>query len=191
MTQPVILHCAELGRDISALCHAVPDAMVFDARLEPSGCLHAHQAAVAMADERGWDSVWVLEDDAVMTPAYSRARWEADVLWSRLHGYGVLVGACVTTSRPKPAGRGGLVAVETFHSAHCIVYHRSAYAIAAQMTRPLDVQLGERGANPVVAVPFVAHQAPGWSAHLKKDVDYTPMYDRHERFLLSVARRAA
>ncbi len=89
---------------------------------------------------------------------------------------------------PRPA-RSGLVAVDRFYSAHCIAYHASAYDVALRMRRPLDVQLGDLGARPVVAVPFVAHQRPGWSAHMRKLTDYTKMYVRHESHLLRVDKQ--
>lgn len=186
----VILHCPPLGRDIGPLLAAVPDATVLTGGIEPSGCLKGHQAAVRMAADRGWSSVWVIEDDCRFLPAFSRARWEADAAWAWAHGYGVLTGGCVATVRPRPV-RDGLVAVDRFHSAHCIAYHASAYEIAARMEDPLDVQLGDLGARPVVTVPFMATQLPGYSGNEHRQVDYRAMFDRHEAYLRRVLRTRA
>jgi hypothetical protein len=168
----------------------VPDAIVRECPLEPDGCIKAHKAAVAYAAEQGWPSVWVIEDDCAFTRSFSRAKWEQAIAWTREQGYGVLVGGCVTTSAPKKIAD-GLLSVATFRSAHCVVYHQRAYPIAAVMSRPLDVNLGQLGAKPVVAVPFVAYQAPGYSANQKKIVDYGPMYRIHEEHLLRINRRRA
>jgi hypothetical protein len=185
----VVIHCPALGRDLSELKAKVPDLLVYEATIQPGGCCIAHQAVVAMAAAEGWPNVWVLEDDCVLLPTWSRERWEADVAWAAANGYGVVTGAVATTLRPKRTGRDGLVAVDQFRSAHCIAYNAQAYPIAAAMREPLDVQLGDLGAKPVVTLPFVAHQRPGLSANTGRVEDYTHHYVNHEAFLRRVTQR--
>lgn len=190
MIPAVIAHCPELGRDIAGIHAAVPQAIVHRAAKFPphthDGCIAAHQAIVRMAIAEDWPAVFAIEDDCAFTPAFSLAQWEADVAWAAAHGYNVLTGGCISARHPRLV-RAGLFAVERFKSLHCVVYLRSAYAIVLRVVYPIDVMLGRLGARCLMAYPFVALQAPGYSGIQDRIVDYGPRYRRYEQELGALA----
>lgn len=189
MIAAVIAHCPVLGRDISGLFKAVPHALVHIAARTTNGhdgCIAAHRAIVQMAREHGWPSVFVMEDDCAFTSAFSLEQWERDIRWAGKHGYNVIAGGCVSTRNPVKV-RDGLFAVERFKSTHCVAYHESAYAVVDRVKEPIDLQLGLQGGKCVVVHPFVAVQAPSFSGIQNRDVDYRPMYARHEAHLATLA----
>lgn len=181
----VIVWCPPLNRDISVLQACVPNAEVF---LAPrmahghDGCILAHQAIVQRAKAERWPAVFVMEDDCAFTDAFSLKQWRADVAWAAAHGYDIVTGGCVSTRNARVV-RDGLCAVDRFKSTHCVAYLPAAYDIVLTIAEPIDVNLGRRGGKPLVTVPYVAVQRPGYSGIQNCDVDYRPMYARHEAHL--------
>lgn len=190
MTAPArIVHCPSLGRDLSPILAQVPDARVQLADRTPgthAGCIGAHQAIVREAQAQRWPAVWVLEDDCSFTPAFSLAQWWADLGWAAAHGFTMLVGGCAAAAKPRRV-RDGLVAVTRFKSSHCVAYLAAAYEIVLRLVEPMDLMLGRLGGRPVVTVPFVAVQAPGFSGIQQRPVDYRGRYDRIEASLRGLA----
>jgi len=192
VTPAVIAHCPELGRDLSQLLRAVPHAIVYRAPRTDNGhdgCIAAHRGIVQMARDRGWSSVFVMEDDCSFTEAFDLKRWERDIRWAGKRGYDVLAGGCVSTRNPTLV-RDGLFAVERFKSTHCVAYHSGAFDIVDRVVPPIDLQLGTLGAKCVVTFPYVAVQGPSVSGILNRPVDYRPMYARHEAQLALLAARS-
>ncbi len=190
MIPSVIAHCPELGRDLSAMRAAVPDAIVYRAALFPphshDGCIAAHQAIVRMAQAARWPAVFVMEDDCAFTDHFSLTQWAADIAWAQAHDYTVLTGGCISARKPRLVRR-GLFAVERFKSVHCVVYTEAAYDIVLRLTHPMDPQLGRLGARCLMAYPFVAVQAAGYSGIQDRVVDYVPLYQRYEATLEGLA----
>lgn len=106
-----------------------------------------------------------------------------DAWWAQEHNYGVLAGGCVNTYDPRKV-RDGLVAVSRFHSAHCVVYFEAFYDNILQTVQPFDISLGLCGVRGVVSIPFAAVQRPTFSGILQKDVNYVPLYEMHEKYLM-------
>lgn len=185
MTRNVVIYCPHLNRDIRGLLNAVPFPRIWTgaptARGE-DGCLACHHAIVAHAQAHGWPSVFVMEDDCEFTPAFSYARWLADLAWAGAHGYDVLVGGCTRTYDERRV-RDGLIEVSAFHSAHCIAYLASSYAAVLRTGQPFDLSVGRAGARVVLTHPFVAIQRPTFSGILREHVDYVPLYAAHEERL--------
>lgn len=189
MTPAVILTCPELGRDLSPILAAVPDAITFrSARLpeRQEGVRLAYQGVARMARANGWPAVFLMEDDCAFTTHFDRARWEADGAWAFSHGYTLLNGGCFSAARPRHA-RSGLVAVHHFKSSHCIMVSAAAYGVLEQLVYPVDVSMGKLGARSVVTVPFVAVQAPVVSGHLDRFQDNSAFYAKCETSLKAAA----
>jgi hypothetical protein len=181
-----ILYCPHLDRDIRGILAHVPDPMIltgYPTKHGCDGCLDMHQRAVYLAMKNGWPSIFVMEDDCEFTPHFSMAQWEADGEWARRNGYGVITGGSVNTWNPKKV-REGLIEVDTFCSAHCVLYLESGYAAAMQATQPYDMTLGRA----LLTYPFVAVQKPSFSGILQQSVNYVPDYERHEMALARVVR---
>ncbi len=181
----VILYCPHLNRDIRGLLNAVPKPRIWTG--EPTekgadGCLQCHQAIVRWAQAEGLPSVFVMEDDCQFTSHFTYARWMDNVRWAQDHDYDVLVGGCTKTYRERVVRR-GLIEVKAFHSAHCIVYLESSYDKVLRTVQPFDVSVGEMGCRVVMTWPFVAVQRPTYSGILQQDVDYVPLYQKHEQRL--------
>ncbi len=186
----VVISCPHLGRDVSALHAAVPGLLTHVGQRTPNGadgCLESHKTIIreAMADDMR--RVWVLEDDCELTPAFDLARWTADADWAEANGYDILVGGSTRTYGPRRV-RKGLIAVDAFHSAHCVVYLRSGFEKALQAVQPYDLSLGrDCGLRCLLVWPFVAIQRPSFSGILQQDVDYVPLYALHEAALAQVS----
>lgn len=180
-----IIHCPALGRDISGLLKAVPDARIaVGERLldGEAGCIAGHKDIVARAKSARLPMVFVMEDDCEFTEYFDYKTWCEQAEWAKTEGFDALVGGCVQTYHPRVVGP-GLIAVSAFHSAHCIVYFESCYDIVPHVPGPFDLNLGKHGAKVVMTFPFVAHQHPGFSGILGKDVDYVPLYKSYEENL--------
>jgi hypothetical protein len=177
-----IIHCPELGRDISGLLKAVPGVRVAVGERFADGeigCIAGHKDIVARAKAAGLPSVFVMEDDCEFTEHFNYDQWCEQAEWARAEGYDVLVGGCVQTYHPRIVGP-GLIAVSAFHSAHCIVYFDSSYDIVPHVSGPFDLNLGKHGAKIVMTFPFVAVQRAGFSGILGHDVNYVPLYEGYE-----------
>lgn len=180
-----VIHCPHLNRDVRGILNAVPNVRIwtgYPTERGEDGCLQAHQGIVALAKQHSWPRVFVMEDDCQFTKHFDYERWEEDARWSAVNGYDVLVGGCVQTYGPKIV-RDGLVRVDKFHSAHCIVYNASGYDKILQTIQPFDTSIGDQGAKTVMTYPFVAVQRPVYSGILKKDVNYVPLYEQYEGHL--------
>jgi GR25 family glycosyltransferase involved in LPS biosynthesis len=179
----VVLHAPHLGRDLRALHEAVPDLLIYEGERTPKGedgCLEGHKTIVREAMELGERRVFVMEDDCEFTPHFDWERWQTDATWAEFHGYDVMVGGCTRTYGEK-AVRYGMIEVSAFHSAHCVVYFASGYEKALKAVQPYDLSLGTIcGMRCVLTHPFVAVQRPSFSGILQQDVDYVPLYERHE-----------
>lgn len=180
----IVLYCPHLGRDLSALCAAVPGLEILTGLPTPrgeDGCLEMHKEAVRLA---GGDSrVLVLEDDCHFTEHFDLARWEADADWAQANGYDVLAGGCTRTYNERKV-RDGIIEVSAFHSAHCLVYFESGYEKVQKAIQPYDVSLGQDcGLRCALVVPFVAVQKPSYSGILRQNVNYVPYYTSHEAAL--------
>ncbi len=180
-----IIYCPHLNRDIRGLLNAVPMPKIWTGEQTPKGedgCLQCHQAIVKWAKDSLLPSVFVMEDDCHFTEHFDYLRWWADATWAHEHGYDVLVGGCTRTYKERVV-RQGLIEVSAFHSAHCIVYHASAYDRVLKTVQPFDVSVGKVGCRVVMTWPFVAVQRPTYSGILQQDVDYVPLYQQHEQRL--------
>lgn len=184
----IILYCPHLDRDLRPVFKQVPNTLILTGYPTPQGhdgCLEMHKQAIRIAKHHGWDRVFVMEDDCDFTPAFSWDAWQQDATRAREIGGDMLVGGCVGTYGARRL-TDRLVAVDRFHSAHCVVYFSSGYDRALNAVQPYDISLGEVGVRPIVTVPFVAVQKPSFSGILLQDVNYVPLYHMHEQYLLSL-----
>ena len=178
----IILHAPHLGRDISAL-QAIPNAEILLGDPTPKGedgCLEMHKEAVRIAMADGDPQLFVMEDDCQFTRNFSYDKWISDLVWAAMHGYDIVVGGCTRTYDEKVV-REGMIGVSAFHSAHCIVYFDTAYEKVLKAVQPYDLSLGrDCGLKIVLVHPFVAVQKPSYSGILRQQVDYVPLYEKHE-----------
>jgi hypothetical protein len=178
----VVLYAPHLGRDFSALREALPTDLdvIVGARTErgEDGCLENHKRAIRLFQHE--DRIFVMEDDCQFTQHFDYARWCADADWAQANGYDVMAGGCTRTYDEKVV-RDGMIEVEAFHSAHCVVYFKSGYEKALNAVQPYDMSLGrDCKMRCVLVYPFVAVQRPSYSGILKQMVDYVPLYGGHE-----------
>lgn len=170
-----IIYCPHLNRDIRNILANVPNPQIYTGYPTPKGedgCLESHKAIVKIAQKNGWDSVFVMEDDCHFTKHFDYNRW------CRPGDIGVMIGGSTRTWGAKRVCA-GLISVEKFCSAHCILYHSSSYDRVLAAVQPFDQTVG-----PALLVhPFVAVQAPSYSGILQRQVNYVPDYERHEREL--------
>ncbi len=181
-----IIYCPHLNRDIRGLINKVPNPRIhtgYPTTLGHDGCLQCHHQIVTEARALGWPSVFVMEDDCQFTEEFDYHKWIADALWCKENGFGCLTGGCVNTYGAQKTRREGILAVDKFHSAHCIVYFADQYERVLQTIQPFDTSLGDVGVRCAVSWPFVAVQRPVFSGILQKDVDYTGLYALHEQHL--------
>lgn len=195
----VILSCAYLKRDVTALKEMVPWADVYlgpKTQKAEDGCLQNHQHVVAEAKRAGFSRLFVMEDDCQFTRYFDFQRWQADADWAQANGYDLLVGGSTRTYHERRV-REGLIEVKAFHSAHCLVYFKSSYDKVARTVQPFDLSLGcevtsnfktrYAGCRVVLAFPFVAVQRPVYSGILKRRVNYVPEYATLEARLAAIA----
>ncbi len=178
----VIIYCPHLNRDIRGILNAVPMPKIWTGEQTPKGadgCLQCHQAIVQWAKDSLLPSVFVMEDDCQFTEHFDYLRWWEAAAWAEDHHYDVLVGGCTKTYQERVVAP-GLIAVKAFHSAHCIVYLSSSYDKVLQTVQPFDVSVGQMGCRVVMTWPFVAVQRPTYSGILQQEVDYVPLYQKHE-----------
>lgn len=180
-----IIYCPHLNRDIRGLLNAIPFPRIWTgaqtARGE-DGCLQCHQAIVLYALAHHWPQVFVMEDDCALTEQFYYRRWVEDAAWAEAHGYDVLVGGSTRTYGEKVV-RDGLIEVSSFCSAHCVVYLQSSYETILKTVQPHDQSIGRLGAKCLLTWPFVAVQRAVFSGILRQEVDYTPLYEAHEKRL--------
>jgi hypothetical protein len=99
-----------------------------------------------------------------------------------MHGYDVVVGGSTRTTGERVVSD-GKIAVETFTSAHCVIYLESGYDRILKTTQPHDVSIGLNGARCLLLWPFVAVQRAVFSGIVRQEVDYTLLYEAHEKRL--------
>jgi hypothetical protein len=185
----VILYCPHLGRDISGLLTAVPDAEILEGVKTLSGavgCLEMHKEAVRLAQIDNDPYLFVMEDDCRFTSRFSLPQWQSDASWAEFHQYDVMVGGSTRTYDEKLV-RLGMIEVSAFHSAHCVIYFKSGYDKILQAVQPFDYSLGhDTKCKCVLVYPFIAVQLASFSGILQQQVDYVPLYEQHERALAQV-----
>ena len=127
--------------------------------------------------------VFVMEDDCHFTKHFDLMKWHDDAAWAEAQGYDVMVGGSTRTYDEKVV-RDGMIEVEAFHSAHCVVYFRSGFEKALKAVQPYDLSLGRDCKLRCVLVhPFVAVQKASFSGILREQVNYVPLYRYHEQEL--------
>lgn len=182
----VVLYCPHLGRDLRHLSETVPDLTVYQGEPTPrgeDGCLENHKAVIQEAIRNGDEMLFVMEDDCQFTEAFNLDSWARDAAWAQARGYDVLAGGCTRTYDEKIV-RTGILEVEAFHSAHCVVYFESGYEKALDAVQPYDLSLGrDCGMRCALVWPFVAVQRPSYSGILREQVNYVPFYTNHEKEL--------
>ena len=182
----VVLYCPYLSRNISGLHEVVPNLLIYVGEQTPKGedgCLEGHKAIIREAMELGEPRIFVMEDDCEFTMHFDWHRWNADANWAEAHGYDVMAGGSTRTYNEKVV-RDGMIEVSAFHSAHCLVYFASGYEKALKAMQPYDWSLGrDCGMRCVLVHPFVAVQRPSFSGILKQQVNYVPLYQKHEAVL--------
>lgn len=190
----VVLRCKHLKRDISQLQEAVPNLLIYEGLPTPygeDGCLEGHKDIIREAMATGHSRVFVMEDDCQFTKHFDLGKWHDDAAWAEANDYDVLVGGSTRTYGEKVV-REGLIEVEAFHSAHCVVYFKSGFEKALQAVQPYDLSLGQDCKMRCVLVhPFVAVQKPSFSGILREQVDYVPYYREHEQALRDFLRMAS
>lgn len=193
----VVLHCPWLDRDISLLHEQIPNLEIFVGEWTPrgeDGCLQSHLEIVAETKAEGLDRVFVVEDDCEFTRHFSFERWCQDAEWAKTNGYDIMIGGSTRTYDERVV-RDGMIEVQAFHSAHCIVYFESSFDKVQNAVQPYDYSLGNPPTNPIMGTerhtgcrivlvyPFVAIQKPSFSGILREPVDYVPLYGKHEQEL--------
>jgi hypothetical protein len=171
-----VIYCPHLNRDIRGILKHVHHPRIFTGfptQRGEDGCLESHKAIIRWARDNDHPAVWVIEDDCEFTPRFNAAQWQADGVWAQANGFGAMTGGVVRTWGAKLA-RIGLVSVDSFCSAHCMLYlaANDGYTRALAAVQPYDQTLGPA----LVQFPFVAVQAPSFSGILKRDVNYVPDY---------------
>lgn len=192
MIPAFVIQCPELGRDLSALRAAVPDARVWRAAHRPQaheGLRGAYREIAQHARAERWPAIFLMEEDCAFTSHFARETWEREAEWAAQHGYNLVVGGCISAARPRQV-RDGLFAVDRFKSSHCLLVLASAYPVFERLEYPADVSMGRLGARSVVTYPFVAVQAPGFSGHLQRHTDNLWRYARFEQQLATLARES-
>ena len=190
----VVLRCRHLKRDISRLQDALPGLLIYEGLPTPrgeDGCLEGHKDIIREAMSLGCDRVFVMEDDCQFTKHFDLVKWHDDAYWAESQGYDVMCGGSTRTYNEKVV-RDGMIEVEAFHSAHCVVYFKSGFEKALQAVQPYDLSLGRDCKMRCVLVhPFVAVQKPSFSGILREQVDYVPFYRGHEKALRDLLRIAS
>lgn len=199
----VVLHAPHLGRDLRHVLGHVPHAQILTGRQTTpgeAGCLASHQQAIRLAAARGWERVWVIEDDCLFVPGFDLAQWSTHVLDAFEIGFDTVFGGSVRTHGAQvvwTSDRGNaLLRVDKLCSAHCVAHHARGYGAVLQCEQPYDLQLGDRGARCALVWPFVAVQRAGLSGIGRpldqgdstryagpQVVDYEGLFAAHERAL--------
>lgn len=190
-----IIYCPHLNRDIRGILNAVPNPEILTGAWTPrgeDGCLECHHEIVRHAKEHDLPMVFVMEDDCHFTQHFSWDKWQLIAQLASLRHYDVVVGGCTRTYDERIAARmcetslheeTTLVEVGAFHSAHCVVYLKSSYDTILKTTQPHDLMIGRLGAKCLLTWPFVAVQRAVFSGIVRQEVDYTPLYEAHEKRL--------
>jgi len=127
-----------------------------------AGCLQMHQAAVRRAQLSSLQWVLVLEDDCLLTPAFSLERLAEIARFARTNGYGVVHGGSVLAFNPRKVAP-GLLAVDRACSAHFMLYLESGYRAVLEAEQPFDLSIADKGIKPLLTIPFMAIQRKGLS----------------------------
>lgn len=156
------------------------------------GCTRTHLGMIELAKQRGWKSVFILEDDAVFEPGYEEPLKMALNLLSKLEWSLFYVGYNLID---KPEDVGPLLRVRGCYTTHAYAVHERFYDLLLQCPTTsgnygptglvIDVWLAMQqkytNHNCYATKEILVHQRPGISDLTKKFEDYAPsMRTRHQ-----------
>ena len=202
----VIHHSANTEREpfVADLELRVPGLRRVEAIVRPDapveGSTRSHLSIIERAKADHLPSVWIMEDDCILTPAFNVETWlytldRADPARQspglETDGFAIVVGGAAGWRAPYDAclpRDAHLVGVERWSSCHCWVVFQQAYDALLQCDprMAIDVSAANLQVRKAVRVPFVAVRPRNCSSPERRIADDGPWFQRAEAGLLSV-----
>lgn len=196
-----VLHCPHLERDQNPLLARVPNVQVltgYPVVPGEKGCVEMHKRAISIGMDSKEAAIAVFEDDCGFYDNFDWKEWCSFAEWAWLNEYGAVHGGSVLTTNARRTSHPKLLSVDKACSAHCMIYTVHGYEAAMRAENPFDLNIGNEGIRPLIALPYVAYQRAGLSgigAPMEvgeskiysgpKHVDYEGFFRMHEQHLAS------